>query len=352
VVVLLIAGLCSADSLCIADSLCSADSISKATEPVPTPTPLDDESDPAVVTVETDPLADRLHRRISKSVLMTAEAIDAFFYTDQTEIEENQTVFKISLGLFVEAEEETRLETRSRLKLVLPGFQDQLHLILTGDPETVDEVFGEAVDAVPEETLSGDETGDGAGAALRYFVLDDIKRNLSFSAGVRIRDSQLVGFPEARYRRLFDMDNEDLALRFEQRVLWYTDDGWRESSRVDMDVLLKERYLWRTSLIGVWTETDGGYNYHLSFKLFYKLWKRAALSYEWDNAYNLCTDGQLDEILFKIGYRQSFWRPWLFFELIPQLSFPESEDFKNTPGIRFRIEAIFGHYRRTEPARK
>jgi hypothetical protein len=338
VVAILIAGLCNADSFC------------KAAESVPPPTPLEDESDPADVTVETDPLADRLHRRISKSVLTTAEAIDTFFHTDQTEVEENQTVFKISLGLFAEAE--TRLETRSRLKLVLPGFQDRLHLILTGDPETVDEVFGEAIDAAPEETLSGDETGEGAGAALRYFVLDDLKRNLSFSAGVRIRDSQLVGFPEARYRRLFDMDNEDLALRFEQRVLWYTDDGWRESSRVDMDVLLKERYLWRTSLVGVWAEADGGYNYHLSFRLFNKLWKRAALSYEWDNAFNVCKDGQLDEILFKISYRQSFWRPWLFFELIPQLSFPESEDFKNTPGIRFRIEAIFGHYRRTEPVGK
>jgi hypothetical protein len=322
----------------------------KAADPVPTP--LGGESDPAGEPVETDPLADRLHRRISHGVLLTAETIDAFFHTDQTEIEENQTVFKVGLGMFAEAEEEARLETRSRLKLVLPGFQDRLHLVLTGDPDTVDEVLGEAIDTVPEETLSVDETGDGAGAALRYFVLDDLKRNLSFSAGVRIRDNQLVGFPEARYRRLFDLDDEDLALRFEQRVLWYTDDGWRESSRVDLDVLLEEQYLWRTSLTGVWAEVDGGYNYHLSFTFFNQLWKRAALSYEWDNAFSLCTDGQLNEILFKVSYRQSFWRPWLFFEFVPQLSFPESEDFKNTPGIRFRIEAIFGHYRWTKPAER
>jgi hypothetical protein len=310
------------------------------------------ESPPAVDPADTDPLADRLHRRISSGVLKTAETIDAFFHTEQTEIEENQTVFKVSLGLFFEAEEETRMETRSRLKLVLPGFQDRLHLILTGDPETVDEVLGETIDASPEETLSGDETGDGAGAALRYFVLDDLKRNLSFSAGVRIRDTRLVGFPEARYRRLLDLDDEDLAIRFEQRVVWYTDDGWQESSRVDMDVLLKEDYLWRTSLMGVWAEADAGYDYHLRFKLFHQLWKRAALSYEWDNAFNVCADSQLGEILFKLSYRQSFWRPWLFFELIPQLSFPESEDFRNIPGIRLRIEAIFGHYRKYGHYRK
>jgi hypothetical protein len=43
-----------------------------------------------------------------------------------------------------------------------------------------------------------------------------------------------------------------------------------------------------------------------------------------------------------VTYRQSIWRRWLFFEIAPQVSFPESDDLDFTPGILFRIETIIG----------
>ncbi|MEJ2641401.1 MAG: hypothetical protein P8010_17680 [Desulfosarcinaceae bacterium] len=296
-----------------------------------------------------DLLADRLHRTISWGVLKAAESIDAFFYTPQTEIEENRTTFRVNLGLFFEAEERARLDTGSSLKLVLPGFQDKLHLVLAGDPEEDDQVLGEAIDKAPPSDVSADEETDGVSAALRYFVLDDLKRNLSLSAGARFRRGSLVGFPEVRYRRLFDVgDLGDSAFRFEQRVRWYTDDGWRESTRLDFDVLVWSDHLWRTSLEGIWEEVQGGYGYHLRLSFFQPLGERAALRYEWVNSFNVCTADQLDKIVLKISYRQSFWRPWLFFEIAPQLAYPEPNDFKATPGLLLRLEAIFG-YRRKGP---
>lgn len=310
-----------------------------------TNTPDDDDAEDRVTTAagDRDPLADRLHRSISRRVLNTAESIDAFFYAAQTEIEENRTTFKVQLGVFGEAEQEVRLDTGTRLKLVLPGFQDRLHLVLAGDPEDDDEVLGETLDGAPEAEMAAEET-DGITAAVRYFLMDSLNRNLSFSAGVRIRDTRLVGFPEARYRRTFDVGDRALALRFEQRVAWFTDEGWRETSRCDLDVLSDRRYLWRTTVEGVWAEETDGYRYDLRQALFQPLKWRAALRYEWINAFNTCTDGQLEEIIFKVRYRQSFLRPWLFFEIAPQLSFPEAEEFEATPGILVRVETLFGHY--------
>ncbi|MDJ0780710.1 MAG: hypothetical protein QNJ22_02000 [Desulfosarcinaceae bacterium] len=291
----------------------------------------------------TPQLADRLHDRISRGVLKAAETIDAFFYNPQTEIEENRTTFRINLGLFVEREERARLSSGTGLKLILPGFQNRLHLVMAGDPDDDDKVLGEAIDEAPDPQLAVTDEADGVTASLRYFVLDDIKRNLSFTAGVRIRDGNLVGFPEARYRRLFDLGDGATAFRFQERVVWFTDDGWRESTRIDMDVLLRPRLLWRSSLEGIWAEEVSGYRYNLIQAIFQTLSPRAALRYEWVNAFNVCTEDQLDEILFKIRYRQSFWRPWLFFEIAPQLTFPEPDEFVATPGILFRLEAIFGH---------
>jgi hypothetical protein len=303
-----------------------------------------------------DLLADRLHQTISRGILKTAETIDGFFYAPRTEIEDNRTTFKLTLDLFAEADEGAQLGTGTRLKLVLPGFQDRLHLVLAGDPKEDDKLLGERIDEAPEAGLEADEDTDGVSAALRYFALDDIKRNLSISAGVRIRDSQLVGFPEVRYRRAFDPDDMPMAFRFQQRVVWYTDEGWQESTAIDMDLMLLGRFLWRSSLEGVWAEEAlradcWGYRYDLRFTLFQPLWKRAALRYEWNNEFNLCTVDQLDRILLRVRYRQNIWRPWLFFEAAPQLSFPESDDFSATPGILFRLEAILGHYSKAAPAK-
>jgi hypothetical protein len=36
-------------------------------------------------------------------------------------------------------------------------------------------------------------------------------------------------------------------------------------------------------------------------------------------------------------------RKWLFFEIVPQLSFPRERDFEAVPGILLRIEGIFGY---------
>lgn len=296
-----------------------------------------------------DLLADRLHHTISRGVLKAAETIDAFFYTPRIELEENRTTFKLNLDLIAEADEAVQLGTGTRLKLVLPGFQDRLHLVLAGDPEDDDEVFGEPIDEVSADGLEGGEEMDGVGVDLRYFALDDFKRNLSFSAGVRIRDSQLVGFPEARYRRAFDLEGIPLAFRFQQRVVWFTDEGWQESTGIDMDLLLLRRYLWRTSLEGIWEEEamEGdrcGYRYDLRWTLFQPLWKGAGLRYEWLNHFNASTANQLDGILLRIRYRQNIWRPWLFLEVVPQLSFPESDDLEATPGVLLRLETLFGHY--------
>lgn len=306
-------------------------------------------SESAGGTSDDAPLTDRLHHTISRGVLKAAETIDAFFYTPRTEIEENRTTFKLNLDLFAEADERAQVGTGTRLKLVLPGFQDRLHLVLAGDPEDDDEVFGKAIDEAPVDDLGGNAETDGLSAALRYFALDDLKRNLSFSAGVRIHDSQLVGFPEARYRRAFDFESIPLAFRFQQRVVWFTDEGWQESTGVDMDLLLLRRYLWRTSLEGIWEEEamEGdscGYRYDLRWTLFQPLWKGAALRYEWLNHFNASTADQLDGILLRIRYRQNIWRPWLFLELAPQISFPEHDDFEATPGVLLRLETLFGHY--------
>jgi hypothetical protein len=71
---------------------------------------------------------------------------------------------------------------------------------------------------------------------------------------------------------------------------------------------------------------------------------KKAVEYEWVNIFQTQPVNELTEVDLRIRYRQQIWRRWLFFEVAPQYRFPRDRSFEATPGILFRLEAMFGHF--------
>jgi len=128
--------------------------------------------------------------------------------------------------------------------------------------------------------------------------------------------------------------------------------SFRVNTTLDFERPITENFFYRQSLAGTWDEDKERYDYDLIFRVYQRLQRSRALTYEYRNKFKSTNDHQLDNIIFKITYRQSFWRRWLFFEIAPQISFPESEDWDFTPGILFRIETIIGKERIKKKKRK
>jgi hypothetical protein len=294
---------------------------------------------------EKSPLfADRLYQGLSNRVLKSAKAIDAFFYNERTEIEENKTTLRIKLDTFLEEGEDVEYRPRTSLKLALPGLEDKIHLVFSGDPEDDDEIFDTRIDTPAKGKEENDD--DGASVRLRFFSKSRLKKNISTSVGARIRDGSFAVFPEGRYRRSIEFD--PMALRFGQRVIWYSDTGWESKTKFDFDNLLSERYLLRATANGTWHEEKSGYFYSLSLNLFHSFYKDTMLQYSWINRFETYPGNRLAESVFKVRYRQNLWREWLFIGIIPQLSFPRDRDFEAVPGILLRVEGIFGYLKKKE----
>ena len=289
-------------------------------------------------------LADRLHRRVSSSVLNAATKIDGFFYEENTEIEENKTTLKVRLETFFEEGEKVDFSPKASLKLVLPGLEDKVHLTFSGDPEDDDELFGTPIDTPPPGMEDQDD--DGVSATLRYFFENGLKRNTSVSVGARVRDGRFVVFPEGRYRQSFDFD--PVALNFEQRIIWYSDTGWQSKTKFDFDNLLLEKFFLRTTLSGNWYEEKSGYFYSLGFQTYQTVFANIMLKYSLTNSFETSPAHRLTKTVFQVEYRQQFWRKWLFFGIIPQISFPEERDYEAVPGILFKIEGIFGYMKKSK----
>jgi hypothetical protein len=76
------------------------------------------------------------------------------------------------------------------------------------------------------------------------------------------------------------------------------------------------------------------------------------LVYSWANSFVTHPSHRLEAVTLSVRYRQRLWRDWLYYEVVPQLSFPREENFDITPGINLRLEMLFGHYRKLPPMPK
>jgi hypothetical protein len=278
-------------------------------------------------------IVDRIHGALSGYVSAAAGKVDGFYDDERYADEVNTTRIKLRVDYFLEKGEDPDLKLRFNLNLALPRINKRLKLLVSGKPDE-------------EET---DETGAGLGEegeednveiALAYAPVETTEHNLSLRAGLRFKSITPAFWVGPRWRAY--SQGEIWGTRLTNFFKWYTDTGFRIDTTLDFERPITENFFYRQSAKGTWDEDKDRYDYVLIFAVFQKLAPRKSLKYEYRNKFKSTNDRQLDNIIFSVTYRQNIWRRWLFFEIAPQVSFPESEGWDFTPGILFRIETVIG----------
>ena len=276
---------------------------------------------------------DRIHRRLSGGVGESAQNVDEFFGDENYESEATNTRLRLRFDTFFEEHEDVDFKGRFNLRLSLPRTNKRLKLIFSGTPDdSVEDDIG---------TVAGSREEDNLDASLAYTAVDTAKQNFSLRTGISSGPAWWIG---PRYR-LYTKLGPIWGFRFTQLFRWLTDDGWEFRSTFDFERKVSEKFFFRTTARGIYNQDDwgdDGYKYRLQAELFQYVTPNIGLRYEWINLFLTKPDNHLDEIVLKFGYRQRIWRKWLFFEIVPQASFPEERDFEFVPGIMFRVEANFG----------
>jgi hypothetical protein len=288
-------------------------------------------------------IVDRIHESLSSYVSNAAGKVDGFYDDERYADEVNTTRVKLRVDYFLEKGEDPEVKLRFNLSLVLPKTNKRLKLVVSGKPDE-------------DET---DETGAGLGeegeddnveVALAYTQVETAEHNLSMRTGLRLKSITPAWWLGPRWRAY--SQGEIWGTRLTNSFRWYTDTGFRIDTTLDFERPLTENFFYRHSLKGKWDQDKERYDYDVIFAVFQKLARRRSLKYEYINKFRSTNDHQWDNIIFKVTYRQSIWRRWLFFEIAPQVSFPEREDWDFTPGILFRIETIIGKEKLKNKKRK
>ena len=282
---------------------------------------------------EEEGYVDRVHRWLSGGVGESAEDVDRFFGDENYESEATNTRLRLRFDTFFEEHEDVDFRVRVNLRLVLPKTNKRLKLTFSGSEDTDEN------DDLGSVTGSDDDTD--ANASLALTVVDTTKQNVSLRTGIKSGPAWWIG---PRYR-FYTKLGPIWGFRFTQLLRWLTDDGWEFRTTFDFERKIGEKFFFRTRARGTYNQDDwddDGYKYRLEAKLFQFVTPNIGLRYEWINKFITKPDNHLDEIILKFGYRQRIWRKWLFFEIVPQASFPDDRDFEFVPGILFRVETNFG----------
>ena len=283
-------------------------------------------------------MIDRTQERISSGVLNTARKIDSFFKEDNYQTEENTSSLRIRLDTVVTEGEGAEFSINPTLRLVLPYTEKRLHLeIMSSADRNLDILY----EKTPMALKQFDQTRkESPTATLRYFFSSRDNQSISMVAGTRSDDGNLEFYIGPRYRGTFIYNL--WSFQFIEWLRWTSDEGIESHTVFDADRALTKTLLMRIRLFGDWLNSKDEFSHGIRFLLFQPINNNRALAYEWNNLLTNQPNHRIEEINFRVKYRQQFLRDWLFFEMAPQIAFPMDRDFKATPGFLFRVEIYFG----------
>lgn len=214
----------------------------------------------------------------------------------------------------------------------LPILEKNLRLTFEGDQDE------DLRDIAPG---NGGNTTNSLGLQLDVKKNDRSKFSINISLTPRIR---------LRYRYTYPM-YDDITLRFTQEIQ-REDSVHSGRAVIDFEKTFEQNYLFRTSTEGKQSEEFEGVDWVQAFALYKRLNKKTSISYETSvtgitKPHALATD-------YRVGfrYRRNFHRKWLFYEIVPEITWPITLDDARLNVLQerrskwllfFRLEVHFGN---------
>jgi len=289
-----------------------------------------EQADTEISSAEEESLLDRHKRQIDTQVQRAAYWVDSFFLDPNFEAEVVTTQFRVRPELHYRTEQGMKARVKLSLKLNLPNFSRKTSLIIGNDPD--DGTFEDDPDKRGEDSIVG----------LQFFGKERKRLHTSISVGAKFNDFALFAGPRVSYGKAL---GEKSLYRLTQTVRWQTNGYWQIYSRLDLNHVINDRYLFRQFFDGRWRgerSDDEGYRTRISSFLTQRLGATSGLLYEFSTIFHTRPETHVNRYTLAMRYRKKTRRDWLYYEIAPEVSFEDEFDYKANPGIRLRVEFFYG----------
>lgn len=266
---------------------------------------------------------DRYHSYLCSRFDEPAIWFDNFFGDPRTEDQEQPGSFvRLRTAVRLTEGEGFRFPVRLYASMQLPKASRRLRLIITGENENEAEVAKKDPSAV--DTLNTKLDEDRTKVGLRYQLYHALRTTLNFGGGLRVQ-WPLDYYFRIRYERLLHIGSKSI-IRLSETGFWQSLEGFGETTRFDFERTVNNTLSNRISMYGTYSDISQGVEWGIEENLFKQLSPRSAVSLDL-GAIGI-TRPSTKVTAYSIGtrYRQNILRPWLFFEVAPEVIFPVAED--------------------------
>jgi hypothetical protein len=303
--------------------------------PAPGPSPLEEPS-------RVGKFMDETHARFERKILARVIWFDNFFGTVKTEeLRQPEYLLRWRNSFRVEERGQFKYRTSVRGSFVLPKISKRLRLVISGETESEPDAA-----RLPEDpgTPGFDRTLPNTrlvNTELRYSVIQKPVTNLFLGAGVRVR-IPFETFVRSRFQFTHRLGEVALA-RFGETLFWKNTDGFGETTEVDLERQLAPKTLLRWANAGTWSEATSGLDWGTDLSLLRELSPRSAITLSGGLFGNTRPTAAVQTYRILARYRRNFLRPWLFYELEPEVTWPRDPAgaYHSALAFTFRVEVVF-----------
>lgn len=275
---------------------------------------------------------DSAHDRVSSTILLISNRIDSFFGSQRGDDEANGSRLRVFYDHTFVQDKKWQRKTDIRFTLRLPQLENlfKLSFSRSGGNDT----------SKNNEVSQEQDKQNEATKRAKVLLIQSKNWHFNTNAGLRI-DIPFNPFARARLRRTFTLFDV-LEFNPTQEATWFLEEGFGLNFSHDIDYVISSTLLFRIVNSFFWRdETDNVTSSHGPV-LFHQLTKRRALSYSLQAVGINKPTFHINNYIASINYRQLLHKDWLFLQVTPSLSFPETRQWKEEYALFVRLEAVFG----------
>ncbi len=277
------------------------------------------------------------HRSVTHWVENTARGIDNFFGTGDSYRTDNDSYLRLDTDIaWNESDGWGDSEFDHKFRIDLPTSKERLRLIFESDPAREERGVSETLPSRARDTDDSSSLfGLGSSSRRKDPHTGWVSR---VQGGFRLR-TPIDTYLRATVARSWWMGDWEGATR--HRAEWFRRDGYALDNRLDISKPLSSSWLLRYTTDVEWTEEEDKLELAQSANLTNILSPRSAITYSAGVIAESLSSTRAEDFFLVATYRRDLHRQLLFFELIPELTFPRDEDFNPTWGLTARLELYF-----------
>jgi len=283
------------------------------------------------------------HEYLSSRVETLSRRLDNFFGEDRSYEESNDTYLQVR-GSVIFNEDETFFDGEFRTKFSLPNLSKYLRFILESRKEDDDPTDPRITTG---DTNLRDNFEDSEFIAGLELGFEEFRHwRLSFQPGLRLDDFD----PTFRFRaRRQSGQHDGWQNRLTLTPTWFESRGWEASVVFDLERIVLEDALFRSSSQVFWEEqTEDNFTFGQLFQFVDPLNRNESLAYEIGMTARTQPELEDESYFGSVRYRRNVHQGWMFVELKPQLLFDRDNDFDADPSLALTLEILFGGPYRAE----